>query len=470
MSRQRAVYATGFAALVATLAVFAVLRWPAPLVTVGALGVPLLYALHLYRVGAQYRRLVLIAAFGVALGVGWALASAGLVADSYDAALGPGTSRARIVLSTVAVAVVSAVVMLLPVVAARLAWRAPRKCLDGFTFGAAGALSVGAALTLSRLVPQFATGLAADDWPVGVLLIQAAVQGVALPITVAAIGGLVGAALWSGRRPAVAFSLVVVLTVSVAIGLLDSAAWAAGPLLVGYLAVAVGAVVALRAGGVSLGAAPGGTPLAWLMPRLGAGVAVVAAAGMAAAALLAPAPPRYVCPPDCGPAPLAEPLESNPRFVSADGAFSVQYPGPGSAYEVRLDPDGVELEFVGGDTGILQLFGMPAEGRGAEKLVEELLAEHFPDAEIDYEIPNAMVGYQPGYGVVVDEYSPDSATAFTRLRLIVMAAVRDDYALVAAAIGPYHEFSREFGNGHPSAANLQLALDMGKYVNSFRWR
>jgi hypothetical protein len=42
--------------------------------------------------------------------------------------------------------------------------------------------------------------------------------------------------------------------------------------------------------------------------------------------------------------------------------------------------------------------------------------------------------------------------------------------LVAAAVGPYHEFSRDFGSGHPSGANLQLALDMGKYVNSFTWR
>jgi hypothetical protein len=51
-----------------------------------------------------------------------------------------------------------------------------------------------------------------------------------------------------------------------------------------------------------------------------------------------------------------------------------------------------------------------------------------------------------------------------------MTAVKDDYALVAAAIGPYHQFNRDFGNGHPSGANLQLAMDMGKYVNSFQWR
>ncbi len=42
--------------------------------------------------------------------------------------------------------------------------------------------------------------------------------------------------------------------------------------------------------------------------------------------------------------------------------------------------------------------------------------------------------------------------------------------LVATAVGPYHEFTPTFGTGHPSGVNLALALDMGKYVNSFRWR
>jgi hypothetical protein len=53
---------------------------------------------------------------------------------------------------------------------------------------------------------------------------------------------------------------------------------------------------------------------------------------------------------------------------------------------------------------------------------------------------------------------------------VALAAVKDDYALVTTAVGPYHEFTPEFGTGHPSGVNLALALDIGKYVNSFRWR
>ena len=70
----------------------------------------------------------------------------------------------------------------------------------------------------------------------------------------------------------------------------------------------------------------------------------------------------------------------------------------------------------------------------------------------------------PGYGVVADVFSRG-----TRLRVIVMAAVRYDYALIATAAGPFHQFSQDYGTGHPSSANLEVARDIGKYINSFRW-
>ena len=208
-----------------------------------------------------------------------------------------------------------------------------------------------------------------------------------------------------------------------------------------------------------------------LLTALGAGAAVVAAAGVTAAVLATPVSARFVCPPDCGRPPIdADPIDSNPRFVSQDGEFSVQYPGPGSSYEATVNPDGVVLDFVGGDTGTLALFGLPAEDRTPKEIAEALIAEKYPNATVDYEIPNAMVGYEPGYGAVFDDYPQDTSGTFTRLRIVVMVAVKHGYALVAAATGPYHEFTRDDGPGHPSGANLQLAMDMGKYVNSFRWR
>jgi len=125
--------------------------------------------------------------------------------------------------------------------------------------------------------------------------------------------------------------------------------------------------------------------------------------------------------------------------------------------------------YAGGDTGTLDLWGEPAEKRTAKQVIDQMIAEYYPDATLHYEIPNAMVGYEPGYGGVFDQYPQDSSGTFTRLRLVALSAIKDDYALVALAVGPYHEFTPDFGTGHPSGANLALALDMGKYVNSFRW-
>jgi hypothetical protein len=61
-------------------------------------------------------------------------------------------------------------------------------------------------------------------------------------------------------------------------------------------------------------------------------------------------------------------------------------------------------------------------------------------------------------------------SSYTRMRVVVLVSVKNDVALVAGAVGPYHAFGPDFGSGKPSAVGLEIALDMGKYVNSFSWR
>jgi hypothetical protein len=199
-------------------------------------------------------------------------------------------------------------------------------------------------------------------------------------------------------------------------------------------------------------------------------IAVVAAGLVTLSGALEKPSARYVCPPDCGRPPIGEPVTANPRFTSADGAFSVSYPSEGSAYKVTTAADGVTADLIAGDGGTLRLFSQPAAGRTPKQIATELVNKTFPDTKTAYEIPNAMVGYQPGYGLVADCWPQAATASYSRMRVIVMVAIKGDLALVAGAAGPYHAFSPEFGSGKPSAANLQLALDMGKYVNSFTWR
>ncbi|WP_299560182.1 hypothetical protein [uncultured Mycolicibacterium sp.] len=201
-----------------------------------------------------------------------------------------------------------------------------------------------------------------------------------------------------------------------------------------------------------------------------AGIVVVALALAGVSSAMSTPAARYVCPPDCGSPPVGEPVSDNPRFEAPDGSFSVSYPAPGTAYRVRLGDDGVTAEFLGGDGGTLQLLGRPANGREPREIAKELVAATFPDTRTAYEIPNAMVGYHPGYGEVADCWPQGSNASYLRMRVIVMVAVKHDLALIAAAVGPFRRFGPDFGPGKPSGANMQLALDMGRYVNSFRWR
>ncbi len=177
--------------------------------------------------------------------------------------------------------------------------------------------------------------------------------------------------------------------------------------------------------------------------------------------------PVYLCPPDCGGPPTGLPVSSNPRFTAPGGEFSVAYPAPGAAYTVTTEPNGVTATWTAGDGGTLRLFGTPASGRDARQVVDDLIADTFPDAVVAYELPNATVGYQLGYGVAADFVPAGRADP---LRVIVIAAVKNDLALVAAAEGPFRQFRPGVGPGPPSPANLQIAQDMGKYVDSFSWQ
>ncbi|SEH49695.1 hypothetical protein SAMN04489835_0532 [Mycolicibacterium rutilum] len=465
--RARVPFVVALGVLVALLAVSGLLRWQAAMISAGSLGLTLLFVLYLRAVAAAPARvLVWCAVLAAGLGAGWGLLSGALVAQSHDVGLSVTETDDERLLVSIGIPLGSALLMLMPA----LVFRALRP-VQGYAIGAWGAVVFTAAATLVRLAPQFTTGVVADERPAAALLVQAAIQGVALPLTAAALGGLVGITVASRKRgPAVA-SVLVALALFAVMGVTEFLPMLHGLHLVVHVLLAVVALWALGVAQRAVVPEPVSTEVSSVrvLATFTVAVAVVAAAGSAVSLVTTPDLGRIVCPPDCGRPPIGEPIESNPRFYAEDGAFSVQYPGPGSAYEATLHPDGVEVEFTGGDTGTLELFGMPAENRSPKQIADELIDAYYPDATTEYEIPNAMVGYQPGYGVVADDYPQDANGSFTRLRLIVMVAVRDDYALVAAAAGPYREFTQDFGTGHPSGANLQLAMDMGKYVNSFRW-
>jgi hypothetical protein len=261
--RSRTVFRIGLAVVLVSLVVFALLRLPAALVTVASLGFPFLFLLYLHESdGFQdipTRTWALTAALGIGLGVGWVLLTGALVARSYGIALGAGVVGARMLKMGVGIPLGGVILMLMPAVIVRLLRPPTRESLDGFMIGALGSLMFTAAATLTRLAPQFGTGVVSRR-PMDSLIVEAGIRGVAVPLTAAAAGGLIGAALWFKRPPSkekqhpgvvrallVSFA-VAVLAVYLGLGLVDVSHFPQVWMLVLYLAVALLALFLLRVG------------------------------------------------------------------------------------------------------------------------------------------------------------------------------------------------------------------------------
>lgn len=260
----RIVFMIGLGLLLAALAAAALFRLPAALITVAALGLPLLFLIYLQEADAHRDipsgTLVLTAALGIGLGVGWVLLTGAAVAKSYGVPLGAGISGVRLLRDGLGVPVGGMLLMLVPAALVRLVRPGPKEALDGFALGALGALMFTGAATLTRLSPQFMTGMVAKARPMEGLIVEAGIRGIAVPLTAACVGGLVGTALWFTRpadrkqkgrnyiRILLAVMAVVVVAVYASLGLIDVARVPQLLQLAVHLTMTAIALLALRVG------------------------------------------------------------------------------------------------------------------------------------------------------------------------------------------------------------------------------
>ncbi len=126
------------------------------------------------------------------------LFSGAVIARESGVALGTAVAGSRMLREGLAVPLGGAVLMLLPVVVVRLLGPPTREALEGFMIGALGALMFNAAAMLTRLAPQLGAGVVSKT-PLSILVVEAGIRGVAVPLIAAATGGLIGAALWFVR-------------------------------------------------------------------------------------------------------------------------------------------------------------------------------------------------------------------------------------------------------------------------------
>lgn len=262
--RSRTPFRVALLLIAVALVAFALLRLPAALIAAAALGLPLLFVLYLHETHAQQDlpryTLALTAALGIALGIGWVMLTGAMVARSYGVPLGSGIAGYRMLREGLGIPVGGALLSLLPAVVVRLSRPPTREALDGFMIGALGALMFTAAATLTRLAPQFSTGMVARARPMSGLIVEAGIRGISVPLIAMAAGGLIGAALWFTRPPtkagqhtgfvrfALAFFGFAVLAVYAGLGLVDIARMPQLVQLTWHLVIAALAVLALRVG------------------------------------------------------------------------------------------------------------------------------------------------------------------------------------------------------------------------------
>jgi rRNA maturation endonuclease Nob1 len=263
-SGSRTPFLLGLCLLLAALVAATVFRLPGALITVAALGLPLLFLIYLQEADV-YRdipsaTLVGTAALGIGIGVGWVLLTGEMVSNAYDVPLGAGVAAARVLRDGLGVPLGGMLLMLAPALIVRLIRPGGREALDGFAIGALGALMCTGAATLTRLAPQFKTGMVAKARPIDGLMVEAGIRGIAVPLTAACVGGLIGAALWFTRpankkhqhrnyvRIALFLMGIAVMAIYAALGLVDVAQVSQFVQLAVHLAVAAVALLLLRVG------------------------------------------------------------------------------------------------------------------------------------------------------------------------------------------------------------------------------
>jgi hypothetical protein len=208
-----------------------------------------------------------------------------------------------------------------------------------------------------------------------------------------------------------------------------------------------------------------------------AGLALLTVALVVVALVSTPGPAPPCDPLACQGPPIGHPggpsTDAAPGTPEAEGTlyrsaqgFTVRYV-PGAS--VHTGAGGIELtyNYTEGGPSSIEVLGAKAQGATPQSAVGSFVSQEFPDARPVYELPNPLVGYQPGFGDAfnVQPASVDGSTGTDQV--VVTAAVHDGFLIVVQVDGallPTVTPNSKFFNGHPSPAGTNMAYFAGDFI------
>jgi hypothetical protein len=176
----------------------------------------------------------------------------------------------------------------------------------------------------------------------------------------------------------------------------------------------------------------------------------------------------------CGGPVAGDAVHNGTTYTSSEFGFSLEY-GPNSG--VQRSAQGIIVTYAADNQsqqGSVEIAGVRAEGVSASALVGDVAQQIAPSATPEYAVPNPFVGDVAAAGEAYDVEPNGSSNSTGLERLIVLAAVRGNLAIVVADLGPYWRFSSSNAtemslNDHPSPADQFAALFADPEVNSVVW-
>lgn len=256
-------YRIALVGLLFCMAVMSALQWNVPAATISVLGVPALFLLYIWEDDAfqdDRRRMIVGLVLGTIIGLAWWWSSGKFISEKYEvsnaAAQALQDSHAY---QGLAITLIGAVLMVLPLLLIRMIPVAESDALDGYSLGAATALAHMTASYVVWWMPQIVAGLVNTRTTTAARMLQETIlYGVIDPFTTITLGGLVGLSLWfrpdpAGPQPGRARAGVITCAVIAAVlyaGVwwIDAQEWPQGLELVLNLALTALSVLTLRIG------------------------------------------------------------------------------------------------------------------------------------------------------------------------------------------------------------------------------